>query len=108
FADGSVERLLSEIDFLVSYGISKGITPPRSPKLYVKMVHIKIEEDFRYISKTEVVKKMIELVHELQDHECPNSVCQKQIGNLPVILIDQESIYLIVGKHVLLRADVGK
>ncbi|CAB4029229.1 Hypothetical predicted protein, partial [Paramuricea clavata] len=42
------------------------------------------------------------------DHESPNSFCQKQIGNLPVILIDQESIYLTVGKHILLRTDVGQ
>ena len=33
FANECVGRLTEELDFLVFYGISKGVNPPRSPKL---------------------------------------------------------------------------
>jgi hypothetical protein len=42
----------------------------------------------------------------LQDHEDPDSCCLKQVGNIPVLLLDQETVYVIVGKNILFHTEL--
>ena len=43
----------------------------------------------------------------MQDHEDPDSYCSKQVGNIPVLVLDQEAVYVIVGKNILFQTELG-
>ena len=42
----------------------------------------------------------------IKDHEDPDAWCSKQGGNVPVLLINKEHCYLIVGKCIMFKTEV--
>ena len=55
-----------------------------------------------------VVHGLIAAIFFFQDHEDPDVWCSKQAGNVPVLLMDKENCYIIVGRCILSKMKVSQ
>lgn len=107
FMNECVGRLKEEVDLFIYFGISKGIAPPKGPRLSTKIVHL-LQHLSSIFARAKPAKKAVELIHELKNHDDPASWNAKRMGNVPVITYDEAFWYVIVGKRILLKVEAEK